>query len=170
MAMVLIATGQWRSHWGGKGGRVPPLTAKNLPKIVKKRGKIRKKRKNREEKAKFGKVLSLCPSWLIGLATLLLQGVYGFQTKPPNKALIPVACKRLMWSLNVFADYLGKNAWMENFHFVHSHFVHKAVRPFPFRPTPRRPIPTSSTSTSSISISSILTSSNSHQGLRASSR
>ena len=67
---------QWRSHWGGKGGRVPPLTAKKLPKI----GKIRKKsgknqeksgknqeklgekRKNWEEKAKIRKFLSLCPS------------------------------------------------------------------------------------------------------------
>ena len=57
---------QWRSHWGVKGGRVPPLTAKNLPKIGKKREKIRKnqggkKRKNQEEKAKIGKVLSLSP-------------------------------------------------------------------------------------------------------------
>ena len=40
---------------------MPPLAAKNLPKIGKKRGKIRKKRKNREEKAKIGKVLSLLP-------------------------------------------------------------------------------------------------------------
>ena len=38
---------QWCSHWGGKGGRVPPLTAKNLPKIGKKRGKIG----NKEEKS-----------------------------------------------------------------------------------------------------------------------
>ena len=34
---------QWCSHWGVKGGRVSPLTAKNLPKIGKKREKIRKK-------------------------------------------------------------------------------------------------------------------------------
>ena len=52
------------------GGKLPPLTAKKLPKI----GKIRKnrekfrknrakKRKYREEKAKIGKFLSLFPSW-----------------------------------------------------------------------------------------------------------
>ena len=64
---------QWRSHWGVKGGRVPPLTAQNLPKIGKKRKKIRKKRKNWEEKAKIGKALSLCPSRQIGLATLLMR-------------------------------------------------------------------------------------------------
>ena len=62
--MILI---QWCSHWGGKGGRVPPLTAK---KNAKNWGKIRQ---NREEKAKFGKFLSLCPSWQIGLATLLFS-------------------------------------------------------------------------------------------------
>ena len=43
---------------------MPPLTAKNLPKIGKKREKIRKnrekKRRHREEKAKIGKVFSLC--------------------------------------------------------------------------------------------------------------
>ena len=77
---------QWRSQYRGKGGRVPPLTAKNLPKIRKNRekrgksGKIRKnsgkkKRKNREEKAKIGKILSLCPSWQKGLATLLIWAV-----------------------------------------------------------------------------------------------
>ena len=37
---------------GVKGGRVHPLTAKNLPKIGKKREKIRK---NREKKEKIGK-------------------------------------------------------------------------------------------------------------------
>ena len=42
---------------------MPPLTAKNLPKIGEKREKNQeKRRKNREEKAKIGKVLSLCPS------------------------------------------------------------------------------------------------------------
>ena len=63
---------QWRSQYRGKGGRVPPLTAKKLSKSGK-RGKnwekesknhekIKKKTENREEKAKIGKVLSLCPS------------------------------------------------------------------------------------------------------------
>ena len=53
---------QWRSHWGGKGGRVPPLTAKNMPKIGEKQEKSGKNQKKREEKAKIGKFLSLCPS------------------------------------------------------------------------------------------------------------
>ena len=50
---------------GGQGGRVPPLTAKNLLKNrekEKKSGKIGEKKKNREENAKIRKVLSLCPS------------------------------------------------------------------------------------------------------------
>ena len=42
---------QWRSHWGVKGGRVSPLTAKNLPKIRKKREKIGKKEGIKEEKS-----------------------------------------------------------------------------------------------------------------------
>ena len=47
---ILIPNDQWRSHRGGKGGSVPPLTAKknakNQEKFRKnreKRGKIRKK-------------------------------------------------------------------------------------------------------------------------------
>ena len=47
---------QWRSHWGGKGGRVSPLTAKKKCQKSGKRGKNQeklgkksgKKRKNRE--------------------------------------------------------------------------------------------------------------------------
>ena len=64
---------QWRSHGGGGGygGRVPPLKAKNREKEGKNQEKEGKKRTNREEKVKIGKVLSLCPSWQIGLATLL---------------------------------------------------------------------------------------------------
>ena len=46
---------QWRSHWGGKGGRVPPLTAKNLPKNQEKEGKIGKKRQ------KSGKFFHFAP-------------------------------------------------------------------------------------------------------------
>ena len=64
---------QWRSHWG-QGGGVAPLTAKNLSKIVKKgenQEKLRKEGKI-EKRGKIGKVLSLCPSWQIGLATLLI--------------------------------------------------------------------------------------------------
>ena len=38
-----------------------------MPKVGGKSGKTEKKRRNREEKAKIGKV-SLCPSWQIGLA------------------------------------------------------------------------------------------------------
>ena len=37
--MIIVYFIQWRSHWGGKGSRVPPLTAKKLPKIEKKREK-----------------------------------------------------------------------------------------------------------------------------------
>ena len=63
---------------GGQGGTLPPLTAKNLPKKLGKEGenqeKSWKKRKNQEEGAKIWKVLSLCPSWQIGLATLLTLG------------------------------------------------------------------------------------------------
>ena len=53
----------------GGGGRVPP----DGKKIAKNREgtKSGKKRKNWEEKAKIGKVLSLCPSWQIRLAMLL---------------------------------------------------------------------------------------------------
>ena len=40
---------QWRSHWGNKGGRVPPLTAKKLPKIGK-RGKNQEKPGGNQEK------------------------------------------------------------------------------------------------------------------------
>ena len=73
----------WRSHWGGKGRQSANPDSEKLAKNrEKKRGKIRKnrgkkeksgkKRKNREEKAKIAKFLSLCPSWQIGLATLLV--------------------------------------------------------------------------------------------------
>ena len=52
---------QWRSHWGGKGGKVPPLTAKMCQKLGKRGKKSGKKRKYQEEKEKIGKFLSLCP-------------------------------------------------------------------------------------------------------------
>ena len=48
--------------------------------------KIKKKRKNRE-KAKIGKVLSLCPSWQIGLATLLAKAHQGGQTHLESSVL-----------------------------------------------------------------------------------
>ena len=79
---------QWRSQYRGKGGRVPPLTEKNLPKIGEKLGKrgenqeeIGKKSKNQEEKAKLTKVLLLCPSWQIELAMLLLKEKQNFILK-----------------------------------------------------------------------------------------
>ena len=50
--ILIQSEGQWRSHWGGKGGRVPPLTEKNLPKIGKKRVKIRKKEEKSGRKGK----------------------------------------------------------------------------------------------------------------------
>ena len=46
---------QWCSYWGGKGCRVPPLTAKNLPKIGKKRGKSGKIGKKEEKLGRKGK-------------------------------------------------------------------------------------------------------------------
>ena len=54
-----VATG------GSRGQSATPDSekfAKNLEKEGKKSGKIGKERKNREENAKIGKVLSLCPS------------------------------------------------------------------------------------------------------------
>ena len=49
---ILIPNDQWRSHRGGKGGRVPPLTAKKKcqksGKIGKKEEKSGRKVKNRE--------------------------------------------------------------------------------------------------------------------------
>ena len=90
---------QWRSYCGVKGGRVPPLTAKNLPKLGKKRGKSRKsgkKGKNREEKAKIRKDLSLCPSWQIGLATLLeIQVKFDYND-------ISSGLSKLKWSHQVY--------------------------------------------------------------------
>ena len=59
------------------GGQVGHLTAKKLPKKSGKRGrksgKGGKKREKSEKRGKIGKVLSLCPSWQIGLVTLLLM-------------------------------------------------------------------------------------------------
>ena len=57
---------------GGQGGQsATPDSEKFAKKMEKNQEKLGKKRKNREEKAKIGKVLSLCPSWQPGLATLL---------------------------------------------------------------------------------------------------
>ena len=47
-----IGQAQWRSHWGGKGGRVPPLTAKIDQKSKKKTGKSGK---NQEKSGRKGK-------------------------------------------------------------------------------------------------------------------
>ena len=43
---------QWHSHWGGKGGRVPPLTAKKLLKI---RENQEKSGKTHEKSGRKGK-------------------------------------------------------------------------------------------------------------------
>ena len=72
--MCIHVLQQWHNHCGVKGGRVLPLTVKKLPKIGEKREKIRKKWENQEKRGKIEKVLSLCPSWQIGLATL--QSIY----------------------------------------------------------------------------------------------
>ena len=58
---------------GGSKGQSAPLTVKNLLKIWKKWEKITKKRENIGKKRKIRKVLSLCPSCQIGLATLLTE-------------------------------------------------------------------------------------------------
>ena len=59
---------------GGKGQSATP-DSENFAKNPEKRGKNQKKsgkrRKNWEEKAKIGKVLSLCPSWQLRLTLLL---------------------------------------------------------------------------------------------------
>ena len=44
-----LSQNQWRSHGGGQGGQSALLTAKNLPKLGKKREKIRKKREKEEK-------------------------------------------------------------------------------------------------------------------------
>ena len=60
---------QWRSHWGSRGVECHPWQQKICQKPVK-RGV--KSEKIGEKEKKIGKVLSLCPSWQIGLATLLV--------------------------------------------------------------------------------------------------
>ena len=69
------------ANWYGGMGEECPLDSQKNCENREKRGEIRekrgesgkiwKKRKNRGEKAKSGRVFSLCPSWQIGLATLL---------------------------------------------------------------------------------------------------
>ena len=69
----LVASSQWRSHWG-QGGKSAPLDSKKFAKDREKEGGNQEKREKEEkigEKRQIGKVLSLCPSWQIGLATLL---------------------------------------------------------------------------------------------------
>ena len=46
----------------GQGGQSASLDSENIAKNRGKEEKIGKKRKNLEEKAKIGKILSLCPS------------------------------------------------------------------------------------------------------------
>ena len=55
----------------GGAREAEPWQWKICQKLGKKEEKLGKKRKNREEKAKIRKLLSLCPSWQIGLVTLL---------------------------------------------------------------------------------------------------
>ena len=61
---------QWHSHWGARGAKCHPWQRKICQKLGKEVeiGKNLEKRGKSEEKAKNGKVLSLCPSWQIGLA------------------------------------------------------------------------------------------------------
>ena len=52
---------QWHSHWGGKGGRVPPLTAKICQKSGEKSGKIGKKEEKSGRKGKNREVSFTLP-------------------------------------------------------------------------------------------------------------
>ena len=82
---------------GGRGQSVSPLTAKKIAKNQeengKKREEIRKRRKNQEEKAKIEKVLSLCPSRQMVLATLLVLEI----------ALHFLAVLYMYFRMNIFA-------------------------------------------------------------------
>ena len=62
---------QWHSH---QGTECPSLTAKkkNCQKSGKQGKNWEKEKKKWKEKATIRKVLSFCPSWQIGLATLLI--------------------------------------------------------------------------------------------------
>ena len=73
---------QWRSHWGWqRGGRVPPLTAKNLPKIGKKRGKSRKiGEKTGKIGKKRGKSGRKGKSWEVAFTLPLLTDRAGYAT------------------------------------------------------------------------------------------
>ena len=78
-------------------------SAKNLPKIGKKREKIRKNGKKSEnigKKRKIGKFLSLCPSWQIRLATLLPIS--------PRKYTLKFKCMspKLPWQIVPFLYYI----------------------------------------------------------------
>ena len=73
------ATRQWRSHWGGKGGRVPPLTAKNAKNRggeMGKRGKSGRKGKNRE----------------VSFTLPLLTDKAGYATATRVKRTFPILC------------------------------------------------------------------------------
>ena len=56
---------------GSGGGRVTSLTAKNLPNAKNQEKEGENQEKSQEKGKKIRKVLSLCPSSQIGLATLL---------------------------------------------------------------------------------------------------
>ena len=82
---------------GGQGeGRVPLLTAKKKKsqKLGKRGENLEKEGKNQEEKAKIGKVLSLCPSWQIGLAMLLQNAP---ESRPVSKPIDSVARILCYW-------------------------------------------------------------------------
>ena len=69
---------QWHSQYRARGGgRVLPDSKIIVKNQEKERKREEKSGKNREEKTKIGKVLSLCPSWQIGLATLPVLSITG---------------------------------------------------------------------------------------------
>ena len=70
---------QWHSHRGVKGGRVPPLIAKNLPKIRKKEGE------NQEKREKISKKRT---NWEGSFTLPLLTDRAGYATGSPNKCIL----------------------------------------------------------------------------------
>ena len=51
MIFHVLSHKQWRSHWGGKGGRVPPPDSEKFTKNREKSGKIGGKSGKKEEKS-----------------------------------------------------------------------------------------------------------------------
>ena len=81
---------QWRSHWGGKGGRVPPLTAKICQKSGKNQENRKKIRQNREKRGKIGKKRQ---NWEVSFTLPLLTDRAGYATALKFFTLVHFAFK-----------------------------------------------------------------------------